>query len=565
MNIVHAITQISLFYTHNNMCIIRLLFYLSPHKCKYILYQSISEEKKLVLLSKPVKSIMFRRIIIFSIEQKPIVIFFVLILIGFGIYSMKQLPVYAFPIAFLLIFTTIPISAIAGIFLISCFRQLPMTTIKHIYYHEISASFTPFRPVFMIALGHILGFFLKKKRKTVAVVGLLLMSGISPVLFAQDSTQINITIQQAVDSALQNNFHIQSAKLRAEQAKVQKSGAWNFNPTEFTYQSGQINSLEKDYYLEINQNFGSILTHINTYRRAKTNAALQNDSYAIIQKQIIAETKSAYQFWQYVSTIAKLKEKEAALYIRLADIAELRYDAGDITLLDKSIALTKMSEVTGNYYNALDEVVLAGNKLNQLMLTKVKCIPYALEPELYRIDKLTDTSSYKGDVYISYYNKKYALTKIDEGIAKSKYFPEITAGVFSQEIESTPGFFGWQIGVAVPLWIPANQSEIKQARIESDIVRNELEFQKYKVATEIDNLLYELNKYFRQIRHFQDVALFQAEILLKTADSQLNVEEIDFNSYVQSVSLSFRLQEQYFEVINNYNQTALQLEIYGDN
>jgi cobalt-zinc-cadmium resistance protein CzcA len=40
---------------------------------------------------------MFRRLISFSVDQKPIILFLVLVLIGFGIYSMKQLPIDAVP------------------------------------------------------------------------------------------------------------------------------------------------------------------------------------------------------------------------------------------------------------------------------------------------------------------------------------------------------------------------------------------------------------------------------------------------------------------------------------
>ena len=40
---------------------------------------------------------MFRRIITFSVEQKPIIAFLILVLIGFGIYSLKQIPIDAVP------------------------------------------------------------------------------------------------------------------------------------------------------------------------------------------------------------------------------------------------------------------------------------------------------------------------------------------------------------------------------------------------------------------------------------------------------------------------------------
>lgn len=198
------------------------------------------------------------------------------------------------------------------------------------------------------------------------------------------------------------------------------------------------------------------------------------------------------------------------------------------------------------------------------MLTKEYCLPVNMEPELYQVEKLTDTSTYRGELFLTYYTDKLALARSEESYAKSKYFPEIMAGFFSQEIGNVSGLIGWQVGVAVPLWIPANQSAIKQARIDTELAESEVEFQRQKISIEVENLLFDLNKYFRQIQHFQITALPQAEILLKTAENQLDAEEIDFGTYVQSVSLAFRLQQQYYKAVNNYNQTALQLEIYGN-
>ena len=74
----------------------------------------------------------------------------------------------------------------------------------------------------------------------------------------------------------------------------------------------------------------------------------------------------------------------------------------------------------------------------------------------------------------------------------------------------------------------------------------------------------ELNQYFRQIRHFSENALPQAEILLRTALLQLNAEEIDYTQYLQSVSLAIQIKSDYYQATNNYNQTAIQLEIYGN-
>jgi cobalt-zinc-cadmium resistance protein CzcA len=124
--------------------------------------------------------------------------------------------------------------------------------------------------------------------------------------------------------------------------------------------------------------------------------------------------------------------------------------------------------------------------------------------------------------------------------------------------------YGWQIGAAFPLWVPKQQAEVKQAKIESEIAFNEFGYKKITIAVEIENLLFELNKYFRQIRYFRENALPEAEVLLNTALSQLNTEEIDYTEYLQSISLVIQIRQDFYLAINNYNQTAIQLEIYGD-
>ena len=93
-------------------------------------------------------------------------------------------------------------------------------------------------------------------------------------------------------------------------------------------------------------------------------------------------------------------------------------------------------------------------------------------------------------------------------------------------------------------------------------IEQELELAKQRVTFEIENLHYDLHKYFRQLRYYQLEALPQADILLRTAESQLRVEEINFTEYLQSVSIAIHIKEEYLSAVNLYNQTAIQLEIY---
>jgi len=359
-----------------------------------------------------------------------------------------------------------------------------------------------------------------------------------------------------------NNLLIQNARLKLVYAKTLQKGAINLDPVEFTYQWGQINSSNPDYYLEVNQNFGSIVTIAQTLRQARMNYEWELTAYELTIKQLSAEIKSAYLFWQYQYAIVKVREEETTFYQRLAEVVNLRYETGDISLLERTLATSKASEVNSNYLNSLDDLVIADLKFHQLLSANTKLIPFSESFQIYEIVKTGDTSSLRGETMTSYFDTKYKLVKSEEAIIRLHYFPEITAGFFSQEIENEGGLYGWQIGLALPIWIRSQHAEVVQSRIESQIAMNELEYNKNRIASEIESLLYDLNKSFRQIRHYQLEALPQADILIKTAEDQLQAEEIDYTKFLESISKAIQIKEGYFSVVNDYNQKAVQLEMY---
>ncbi len=381
---------------------------------------------------------------------------------------------------------------------------------------------------------------------------------------SQNTVPESLSLQQAVDSALKNNLQIDNALLQIDQARSQKAVAWDFNPTELNYLVGQIHSKDQDMYLQVNQSFGSILSHIQNVRKAKINQELQTTAYYLAVKQLSAEVKSAYIFWQYNYTNSLLLENEKELYEKLADIALLRYNSGDIDLLKKAMTMSKVSEITVEYLNSLDNLIIAENKLKQVMMAEGHFIPESEYPMLYIVSKKTDTSSYSANTHFEYLSKQYELVKADESVIKSQYFPEITAGFFTQDIGELKHLYGWQIGIAFPLWIPKQQADIKQSRIESEIALNTLKFETMQIQYEIENLLFQLNKNFRQIRYYQEQALPEAKLLINTATAQLNTEEIDYTEYIQSISLAISIKQAYYLAIHDYNQIAIQLEIYGD-
>jgi len=506
------------------------------------------------------------------------------------------------------------VAVLNGIVLVSYYNEMKIQGIENIKYIVIKGACTRLRPVMMTATTDILGFLpmavsvsagaeVQRPLATVVIGGIITSTMLTliilPILYllinqkgksgslfrkikkpvlvmisflflfpALSRSQVTsfkkLTVDEAVSLALANNAVTRNATLEIERAKAMKNGAFQFQPTEFVYQYGQINSPVNDRYIEINQNFGSLLYHINQLRTVNKMQELSQIENEITKKELTAQVKSAYYFWIYLHNRLKILNEQKILYSDLIRISELHYNLGATNLLEKTMAAARQAQVEIEYNMLQDDLIIAQNKLKQLIVTEEEIIPSNLKLELYMISKPSPDSEYKGELLLSSFEKNIEVKQAQYGLEKSGFFPEISAGYFYQDIEAFKGLYGWQIGLAFPLWFLPRNSEIKQAKINRDIALNTFEHQKFIIEKDIENLLFDLNKYFKQIEFFKRYALVQADELIKAARIQFDKEEIEYPEFIQGISTGLNLKMEYLETINNYNQTAIQLEIYAN-
>lgn len=387
---------------------------------------------------------------------------------------------------------------------------------------------------------------------------------ITVILKSQDTGFKVLTIDEAVSLALKNNPTIKNAALVVEKSYASKGSVIDIPSTEFLYQYGQINSPLYDRYIELNQNFGSLLSHINRLKEAKKLSEVSEIDLEIVKKAVTAQVKSAYYYWIYLYERLKILEEESTLSKDLTRFAELSYNIGEINLLEKTRSATRHAQVEMQYNSLLDDIVIASNKLKQLIYIQGDLVPDTTKLELYMIDKPSPQTGYSGGLLLSSFEKKAELENFKLNSARSAFFPEISAGYFNQEIESVKGLNGWQVGLAFPILSFSQGSSVKQARIEKEIALNNIESKKYEIENQVENLLFDLNKYFKQILYYKDHALVQSDLLIRSYSLQYEKEEIDYLEFIKGVSTGLSIELEYLELINSYNQIAIQLELYAN-
>jgi outer membrane protein TolC len=181
----------------------------------------------------------------------------------------------------------------------------------------------------------------------------------------------------------------------------------------------------------------------------------------------------------------RIIQQQASLMQNMANVAVLRYEAGDIDLLERNSLISRFADVNTSLSRMEDDLSISRNNLKILLLVKDELMP-------------------ADSVLVM-----YALKKNGHSISRS---------------DSTAQFI----------------HERKR-----------------------ENLEFELNNYFKKLQYFNQVGLGQADQMLEINRVKFENEDIDYTEYMQKADEAFRIQLDYLETLNSYNQTAIQLEFYA--
>lgn len=407
---------------------------------------------------------------------------------------------------------------------------------------------------------------LKTPKKAISILLILGFIGTSSVFGQEQETYQEtqkITLQQAVDFSLENNPGIQNAALNIRSAEKQKQGILNFDPTEFSYQKGQINSDLIDNSFEVNQNFGSLLTHYQTGKLVNQTISLREKEYALSEKEIVAQTKITYYRWVYLINQFKIIQNQVNLYEEFVRIARLKYELGESNLLEQTLAETEYASSKNELLKTTEQLIIAENNLKQIMNVDGDFIPESDSLVIYQIPASSDPNErFSSSVLTDYYETLYNLETVKYNIERSKFFPEISAGYFNQQIDHVGGFTGWSIGLSMPLWFLPQNAQVQVAKVEKEKALNTLEYQKFNVEKDIENLVIHLDQIQNDLIYYHENALKKAALLKNTAQTQFEKEEIEYLEYLQSIKAAQEINLGYLKTVYNYNETAIKLELY---
>ena len=369
-----------------------------------------------------------------------------------------------------------------------------------------------------------------------------------------------VTLEQAIELAKQNHPRLKTAAAAVRQAKAGRGEVLELAPTEFGYSWGQLNGeIKKDKQWEVNQNLGSLLTPF--YKNVLVNRQIATGTFyhRIVEKEVVAEVKRAWAYYLYAYNLRSLYHDQNQWAEELQRIGELRYQQGEITLLEKNMAATMAADLKNRLFQSQEEEKLALARLNWACYAGQPIVP--ADTALVQFPADIETPTYS-EAHLKYFQSQAGEAKAQLNVERSRFFPELSLGYVRQDILPLKGLNSWMVGVSFPIYFLPRHSKVKQAKATAFIARTEAEANTRNLYNKVSEAIANLRRQSESLHYYTSSALKEADELMKVAALQLRHSETDITEFIQAVNVARDIRRGYIETVYQYNIAALEYELF---
>lgn len=501
------------------------------------------------------------------------------------------------------------VAVLNGIVLISEFNRLHKSGIRNIVRIVVDGGESRLRPVLMTACVASLGFIpmavsngagaeVQRPLATVVIGGLILatfltlfvlpllyiniengfkmkkpkIKTITPILIfilmigsVKLNAQTTISLDEAMNLAVQNNRNLKNEKLRSDFAKALiKTSTADIPQTSVSADYGQINSAYKDMKFGVSQSiaFPTVYKkqknlYTEEWKKSQLNVSLKEFEL----KKAVSQTYFQLVFWKEKE---KLLNEALQLYSNFLEKASLRLKAGESNVLEKATASNQKSAIDIQLKQIQQEVKTLQLQFQWLLNSEVEYLPL----ETSKTNLLNPEISSHPLLKILEQQKTVAEKQTE--VEKSRLLPGLQlaynlnsfkgTGADDKIYNATPQFHSVMLGIGIPIFSGGQKARIEASKMAENIAENDrinTEFSLNKKATQLWQI-YQTN--LEIVNRYESSELKNAEIITETAQKQFLNGEINYLEFVMLINQTLALKSNYTDALLKLNESAIELQ-----
>lgn len=405
------------------------------------------------------------------------------------------------------------------------------------------------------------GFKMKKpKNKHIASVLLILLlfSGIKM------KAQTVISLDEAVQTALQNNRNLKNEKLRSDYAKALiKTSNADIPQTAVTADYGQINSPYNDMKFGISQSiaFPTVYQkqknlHIEEWKKSQLNVSLKEFEL----KKAVSQSYFQMVYWKDKE---KLLNETLQLYTQFLDKANLRLKAGESNILEKTTASNQKSAIEIQLKQVRQEIKTLQLQFSWLLNSETEYLPLENSKPVIL---LSENASHP---LLNVLEQQKTVAGKQTEVEKSKLLPTLQIGYNLNSFKgigpdeklysATPQFHSVMVGVGIPIFSGGQKARINASKVAESIAENDWHNTEFALEKKRQQLkqMYQTN--LEIVNRYETAELKNADIITQTAQQQFINGEINYLEFVMLVNQAVLLKSNYADALLKLNESVVEL------
>jgi cobalt-zinc-cadmium efflux system outer membrane protein len=242
---------------------------------------------------------------------------------------------------------------------------------------------------------------------------------------------------------------------------------------------------------------------------AKGQLALTDLEIVAVERQVRHSVRDAYYQAEFKRAVSAQRAELLSLARRLREIAQARFDAGDVAQLEVVQADLEVARTDAELQLARQEEEVAGSRLNAL-LNEPKDSHWELADTLESLPAVPslaelDASAFRSNPDLQSVRQQAAIEQARANLLRAERISDFSAGIgadFNNPGNYTAGLRG-QFSMAIPIF-SHNQGEIAQSVATQHQISRQLLAQQKSIESEVQAAVLEFGARASQVKIFHD-------------------------------------------------------------
>ncbi len=390
--------------------------------------------------------------------------------------------------------------------------------------------------------------------KAAAIIALLLAPALLP------AQPIPVTLDEAMEVASRNYPLLKRDRQFIEQQRALINSAAARPNTNVFISGEEVNpgTAEGIHSLGFNQNFNWPGTKNRRESARQQQVLVGNAQLEMTKLGLRQNVARAYYQILYVREQQALARQRVELFTELVELAQLRFDLGETGKIPVLSAQGKQQEASLQQQQISQDYEIALTIFNNWMYSDTA---YEVAGQ-----RLPDPGGYlnwfvnSGHPLLLLQQQQLNLAEAQVEVQRNNLLPQIMTGGLLQMIDGDSPFFGYQMGLSIPLGQKAVRARIEGAEVQAEIRKTEMEAARLQLDNERRRLLSSLQKEQAALDYIRQEMLPLAQDQIDATRKAYSQGAVEYQDYLRNLEQALNTRQRYLEALQRYNLLKLELE-----